>query len=376
VEDLDMNFYDRPQTLLKDRRRSGLRSVHPNKRVSVSNFTRRWLFFRRPLAIALLLSMPSGLYAAAERRLHIGFVSFGTPVAPLWVAADRGFFAQERLDPELIFIGSGPTMLASMIAREVPLASTAGTAVVSAVAGGAPLKILATFANRLSSELISRPGITRPEDLRGKRVGVQSIGGGFWMQALLALEHLGLEPVRDRLHIQVIGPDPQRVTALETGATDVTVLTRAFSQPLKARGYPVLLDLGKANIPLTGASLIALKETVEQSPQLVERVLRGLLRALAFIHHPGNREAVIQTLARRLRVEQRDAEEAYRAMLETLERKPYPSAQGLLNIQRMLARSNSRVATIQVEAVMDTRILRNLDASNFIDALYSAPGAR
>jgi hypothetical protein len=42
----------------------------------------------------------------------------------------------------------------------------------------------------------------------------------------------------------------------------------------------------------------------------------------------------------------------------------------------MLARSNPRVATIQVEDVMDTRILRRLDESGFIDALYSATGAR
>jgi NitT/TauT family transport system substrate-binding protein len=257
-------------------------------------------FFRKTLALALLVSMPSIIYAAAERRVQIGFTSVSATQAPLWVAADRGFFAQEGLDAELVFIGTGPTMVASMIAREAPFASMGGTAVVSAVAGGAPLKILAAFVNRVSNELISRPGITRPEDLRGKRVGVQSIGGGFWMQALLALEHLGLEPVRDRLHIQVIGPDPQRATALETGAIDVTVLTRAFSQPLKARGYPVLLDLGKANIPLTGISLVAVKETVEQSSQLVERVLTGLLQALVFVHNPGNREAVTQTLARRL----------------------------------------------------------------------------
>ncbi len=222
--------------------------------------------------LALMLSAPLGVYAAAERRVQIGFVSFVATYAPLWVAADRGFFAQEGLDPELVFIGSAPTMVASMI--------------------------------------------------------------------------------------------------------DVTVLPTAFSQPLKARGYPVLLEFLNANIPLTGTSLIALKETAEQSPQLVERVLKGLLRALAFTHHPGNREAVTQTLARRLRVEQRGAEEAYRGALETLERKPYPSAEGLLNIRRLLARSNPRVATIQVEDVMDTRILRKLDESGFIDALYSAPGAR
>jgi ABC-type nitrate/sulfonate/bicarbonate transport system substrate-binding protein len=246
----------------------------------------------------------------------------------------------------------------------------------SAVAGGAPLKILATVNNRSTYDLVARPGITRPEDLRGKRVGVQSIGGGIWMQALLALEHLGLEPVRDRLHIQVIGPLPQLANALEAGAIDVTVLPTVFSQPLKVRGYPVLLEMRNANIPLTNTSLFALKETVEQSPQLVERVLKGLLRALAFIYHPGNREAVSQTLARRLRVDQRGAEEAYRGALEMLDRKPYPSVEGLHNVRRLLARSNPRVSTIQVEDVIDTRILRKLDESGFIDALYSAPGAR
>jgi NitT/TauT family transport system substrate-binding protein len=326
--------------------------------------------------LCLLLALSSAVHGAAERRLQIGFVSIAALVAPLWVATDRGFFAQEGLDPELVFIGSAPTMVASMIAREVPLAMTAGTAVMAAVAGGAPLKVLATFSNRVTSDLVGRPGITRAEDLRGKRVGVQSMGGGFWMQTLLALEHLGLEPVRDRMHIQAIGPDPQRIRALETGAIDATVLSRGFSQPLKARGFPILLEMGNANIPLTGNSLIALKETVEQSPQLVERVLRGLLRALAFIHHPVNREAVTQTLARHLRVEQRGADEAYQAALEILERKPYSSAEGLLNIQRLLARSNPRAATIQVEDVTDTRILRKLDESGFIDALYNASGAR
>jgi hypothetical protein len=42
----------------------------------------------------------------------------------------------------------------------------------------------------------------------------------------------------------------------------------------------------------------------------------------------------------------------------------------------MLARTNPKVATIQVEDVVDTRILRKLDESGFIDALYGALGAR
>ena len=371
-----MNFSDRPQTLPKARERRALKPSQSNQRPKIFNRRRGWLGFRASLALALLLSLPSSIDAAAERRVQIGFASFTSLSAPLWLAVDRGFFAQEGLEPELVFIGSAPTMVASMIAREVPFATTAGTAVVSAVAGGAPLKILATFANRVSSDLIARPGIARPEDLRGKRVGVQSMGGGIWMQALLGLERLGLDPVRDKLHILAIGPQPQLVKALESGIIDVTVLPAAFSEALKTRGYPVLLEMGTANIPFTLNSLFALKETVEQSPQLVERVLKGLLRALAFVHQPSNREVVTQMLARRLRVEQRGAEEAYRTALESLERKPYASADGLLNIRRLLARANPKVSAVQVDDIVDTRILRKLDDSGFIDALYGAPGGR
>jgi hypothetical protein len=56
--------------------------------------------------------------------------------------------------------------------------------------------------------------------------------------------------------------------------------------------------------------------------------------------------------------------------LENLERKPYPSAKGLLNIQRMLARSNPKAGTIRVEDVIDVRILHRLDQSGFLDAVY------
>ena len=199
----------------------------------------------------MLAAQPSEIQAAAPRgRLQIGYVSFVPGVAPLWVAADAGFFAREGLDPDLIFIGTAPTMVASLMARQAPLAVTAGTAVVSAIASGAPLKIVATFNNWLTADLVARPGLTRAEDLRQKRVGVQSIGGGIWMQALLALERLGLDPVKDRLHIQVIGPQAELAKAVEIGAIDVTVLPTAFSQPLKARGFPVLAELRSGGIPL------------------------------------------------------------------------------------------------------------------------------
>ena len=169
------------------------------------------------------------------------------------------------MDPELVFIGSAPTLVASLIAREVPFASTAGTAVMSAVAGGAPLKILATVNNRSTYDFVARPGITRPEDLRGKRVGVQSIGGGIWMQALLALEHLSTRTCQGLLPHPGDLTLPHSRTLLKPGLSTPRLFPTVFSQPLKVRGYPVLLEMRNANIPLTNTSLFALKRNQRSS---------------------------------------------------------------------------------------------------------------
>ncbi|MBI2368887.1 MAG: ABC transporter substrate-binding protein [Deltaproteobacteria bacterium] len=327
--------------------------------------------------VALLVPGASVVRAAEELRAAIGHAAMQPRVAPLWVAADRGLFAQEGLRVAIVLVQGAPTLLASMTARELQFGYTGGSAVLSAAAGGVPVKMLAAFTSRLSFHIVARPGTTRPEDLRGKRAGVQSIGGPQSMGVLLGLEHLGLDPVRDRIHIQVIGAQPQLVQALQLGAIDVTAVDGMFSRRLKAQGYPILAELPKANIPFVGEGVIALKATVEQAPQLVERVLRALLRATAYIYQPGHREAVVQVLARRLRLEDpRQAEEGYQDILGVIERKPYPSPDGLRNIQRLLARQNPKVAGLPVEEMVDPRLLRKLDEGGFIDALYSATGAR
>ena len=105
-------------------------------------------------------------------------------------------------------------------------------------------------------------------------------------------------------------------------------------------------------------------------------MLKGLLRGLAFIHHPANREAVVEIFERRMRVARPAAEEAYLEAVESLDRKPYPAPEGLLNIRRMFARTTPRAASIRIDQVIDTRTLRKLDDSGFLDAVYNSPAAR
>jgi len=105
----------------------------------------------------------------------------------------------------------------------------------------------------------------------------------------------------------------------------------------------------------------------------VEKFLRGFLEAQAFISKPENKAAVIKTVAVKMKIsDPAAAEEGYQDMLIGIERKPYPSVDALRNIQKLMAQMNPKVASVKVDEIVEPRLIRRLDESGFIDALYDA----
>jgi hypothetical protein len=64
------------------------------------------------------------------------------------------------------------------------------------------------------------------------------------------------------------------------------------------------------------------------------------------------------------------AEEGYQDLLRTMSRKPYPALDGLRNLQRFTKVQNPQIGKIKVEDLIDSRLIRELDESGFIDGLY------
>ena len=111
---------------------------------------------------------------------------------------------------------------------------------------GQDLKIIATFSSRNTFDLVTQPNIKRPEDLRGKRIGLTSIGGTTWMALLLWLEHFGLDAQRDQMQLQVTGEQALTIQALEAGLVNAAILDGIFSRRLKPKGFN---DLGRVFRP-------------------------------------------------------------------------------------------------------------------------------
>ena len=86
--------------------------------------------------------------------------------------------------------------MAALVSGDIQVAYTIPGSVVSAATSGLDVAFFAGIVNKADGDFIAGPSIHNPEDLKGKRIGVQSIGGGVWSMAMLAIEHLrsGTEP--------------------------------------------------------------------------------------------------------------------------------------------------------------------------------------
>jgi NitT/TauT family transport system substrate-binding protein len=338
-------------------------------------------FWATTLASLLILSLVIAVLdqraIEAATRVMIGNSTINPRIAPLWIAQEIGYFQKYDIETTLVFVRSTPLLIAAMKSGSIPIAYGGGGGILNASVGESDLKILATFTGKMTNNLIARPGIKTAKDLRGKILGVQSIGGTNWIGALLWLESLGLDPVRDNISIQVIGDQTIRAQALESAKIDAAAVDIVFSRRLEQRGFTVLGDSQKSNIPFVGVDVVSTRNFIAAQPSALENVLKALLESLAFVLTPKNHDKVLEVIMRRLRIaDPAPAEEGYQDLLRTMAQKPYPAVEGLRNVQRFTKIQNPRIAEVKVEDLVDNRFIRKLDESGFIDRLYGASAGR
>ncbi|HEX9455773.1 MAG TPA: hypothetical protein VGA27_15495, partial [Candidatus Binatia bacterium] len=129
--------------------------------------------------------------------------------------------------------------------------------------------------------------------------------------------------------------------------------------------------------PIAGQTIIVRKALARQSPEFVENMLKAQIEALAFALSPRNKPAVLELMKKRLRISSPSAlEESYKDMMEEVDRKPYPSAEGLANIQRFMKTLSPKLAELKIDDVADNRWVRRLDESGFIDRTFAVAGVK
>ena len=326
---------------------------------------------RRIILTILLLSAVErqALAQPSPGKLLVAYSGLITMNTSLWVAEDLGYFKKHGLDVSAVFTGSGSVTSQTLVAGQVKLAANSVGPVAGAASGGADIVILGGLVQILPYQLWVQPQIRQPAEMKGKRVAVSTFGSGSHLAVEVALQHIGIEPTRDKIAIMQIGAQPDRMAAVVAGRVDGTALEPGFGKLAKEKGLNMLTDLTKSDTPYVNTVISAMRGYVKENPQQVELLLKGIVDALAVMYNPAQEKAIKGVLAKRLKLTTPESvQEIYDSTLQIHARTkvPHASIAGVQNMIDALLRMNPRLGKVRATDIVDNSFVDRLEKSGYI----------
>ena len=340
--------------------------------MTVGSLRSLFTLFSQGLLLNVLLTAPA--LAQNLETFRASYGGYNETATPMWVGIDKGIFKKYGIDASMIQVRSGALSVAALVAKEVDAVWPAQSTILSTVFGGVKLGCIASPINKIPRLLVVRKDITSVEDLRGKVVGVQSIGGGFWLQTMIIFDSLGIDPEKHGLKFRVIGDGPVIAQALTTGNIDVAAMTYSLSETALKAGFRSMVDAAELKSPYQGPSVCALKEVLATRQDFFLRLTKGLAESTGFILDSANKAEVIKTLMKHLRLTKpEEGESSYKVLrlMTTLDLAPNPAAFKI--VQRIVAKVNPKIAQVDIDQIIDNTYVRNLESSGFLPELRRKP---
>lgn len=305
--------------------------------------------FRHLLGITLLIALwpPSPGYGAD--KVIISYSSRSYAFLPAQVAVARGFFKDENLDPLLIQMRS-QVAVPALISGEVNYTLSFGNIVAGAMQG-MPFKILAVLTDKPLHSLVAKPEIKTINDLRGKRIGTQRIGGSDQLAAEAILQAKGID-LKEVQFVTLGGDEPVRVEILRKGLVDAICTVPPGPVRLTREGYNLLGGPKDLKIGSPISSVAVTDSRLKSNRDETKKVLRAVLRGLRFMHE--RRDDTIQIMSRWLSQTADVARDSYDSIL------PSFSADGGTVDKTYEFAIESRKATVRADKPIPLAQVRDL----------------
>ena len=317
--------------------------------------------------ITALVASYCAIGAHGQDRIRVGYGSLSTSYAAIWVAGEARLFQKNGIDAEVLYLESA-LVRAALLTGDIAMGGMSGTTMAAPRLQGADPILIASFSNSLQYRLVVRPDIRTVADLKGKRVGVAGFGLGAHRGAQIMLAKLGLNPDTDVTMLQ-IGGDPTRLAALLSGTIDASVFNPPLHKRAAEAGMRVLANIEDMGFSVQASALVTTDRFTKKNYDLTRRAVRSIIDSIHLIK--TNPEITKRSIRKYLRFkDERDTEEAYQIMRDTLARKPYPTVEGVKTVLEELSPKLPAAKTAQPRDFMDLRFIDELDRSGYIDRLY------
>ena len=315
---------------------------------------------------------PSGTVAAATATPKPTPVkiksSYGnvTPsnLAP-FMAKELGLFDKYNLDVTLDLIDGGVASSAALVSGNVQIGNFGGTEAMSAVAGGGDMQVVALFVPVTPWQLLAKSDFKGPNDLKGKVVGVASIGGSAYIAAVTALQKMGLDPKKD-VTIQAFGNTASLTAAMLGGAAYAGPGHPPDTVKLLAGGFKVVYDLAAEKVLATDNCTVVLKSWAEKNPQAVQAYIDAEVEAMSIAKK--DKAKTLPILAKLLKLDMAKPDDAT-AVSQTYDfyvqlifpLYPHPTVASFNASRDALVAQNPNVKDMDVSKVFDDRYVADAE---------------
>ncbi|MGH7784476.1 MAG: ABC transporter substrate-binding protein, partial [Candidatus Binatia bacterium] len=307
----------------------------------------------------------------AADKIRVGFSALSLANSPVWIAEERQIFKKYDIEPELIVVGGGATRAVSaVIAGDLQFGTTGGGAAISAALGGADIVMVAAGNNKGIQRLIVRPEIKTPEALKGKRVGVTTIGSSGHLALLLMEKKWGMNP--EDVQVVQLGSSPVMLISLQKGGVDAAMLQDPTFFMAEDAGYKTLGDPATMEIPYLQNIMVASRGYLHSHRDAANRFIKALVEGIAFFKK--NKDESLKILMKKMRIEkgkENYLERSYQLYSsQYIDNVPYVSVSGTRTVLEFLVKDFPKAKSADPNSFIDSSLIKPLEDSGFIRSLY------
>lgn len=283
------------------------------------------------------------------------------------LAKDAGYFDKYGISFDLNYVNGSATGIAALVAKDLDMASVAGSAIVGAQAAGQDIIMVAGFLNQAVFRIMANSDLKTIDEVKGKTVAVTRVGQAdyYAWQTVIDRQQWTQDDVTFVNANDVMG----QVGLLQQGAVQAIAVSPPNDVLASKIGAHLLLDTATLNEPEQNVGMAVTRAYLQNNRPVVSNVVRASIEAMArWKKDPAFTKGVIQKYLESADPQFNDV--GYDAYGPLWPQAPYPSRDGMAKVILEVSSQNPKAKDLDVDQLMDLSVVKELEDSGFIKQVY------
>jgi NitT/TauT family transport system substrate-binding protein len=321
----------------------------------------------RNLLVLLSLTLTASAAHAQSNNLLLGYSGSGISSDLRRVMEKEKIWEKNGFNVKSIYFNSGSILTQAMLGGNIVVSDSGVPEMMTLpVSGAMETRVITVNINRLEHIFVTRKNITKPEELKGKKIAVSRFGSASDLTTRMVLRSWKLDPEKEVMLLQS-GNTPTRMSALLAGHVDGALVSPEGVHKVLASGCcRALADLSELPLDFARFGVTVPAALVRNQRDIARRIVAAYIEGIyVFKTKP---KLVFSILEEEGIKDPAVAKDIYARLSFSMREYPIPELAGMQTALDSLGHPNAK--NVKAASLMDTTVIEEIRKSGFIDKLY------